>query len=72
VDAGEYGCTSIRLRAQGSNSRPAAAFTVRQALATGAPTITELDDANGFNDPAKISVGGLGTPTYGAAPCPPP
>jgi hypothetical protein len=57
--------TVIRLRRLDANG---GVFNVAQTAATGAANSTELDDANGFNNPAKVSVGG--TPSYGQ-PAPP-
>jgi hypothetical protein len=62
--------TWIRLRR--SENSVTKTFNVRQAAATAAAVATEIDDANGFNDPARVSVGG--TPTFGtgvACPTPP-
>ncbi len=55
--------TYIRLRR--SESSTTKVFNVVQLAATGAANASELDDANGFNDVARISVGG--SPTYGQA-----
>ena len=67
--AGQAGDGSrIRLR-QSASSAPSV-FNVRQNAATGAAVFSELDDANGFNDPLQVSVGG--TPTYNAGACPQP
>jgi hypothetical protein len=57
--------TRIRIR-QSATSAPSV-FNVRQAQATAGAGATELDDANGFNNPAQISAGG--TPTYNAGAC---
>jgi hypothetical protein len=57
--------TYIRLRR--SESSATKVFNVRQAAPTTAATATELDDANGFNDPARVSIGG--SPTFNGGAC---
>jgi hypothetical protein len=57
--------TYIRLRR--SESSITKVFNVRQLAATAAADLAELDGANGFNDPNRISVGG--TPTFNAGAC---
>ena len=42
-------------------------FKVRQTTPTAVAVATQLDDANGFNDPTKINVSG--TVTFNAGPC---
>jgi len=60
--------TRIRVR-QSASSAPSV-FNVRQRVATAGAIATELDDANGFNNPAQVSV--FGAPTYNAGACPQP
>lgn len=57
--------TQIRVRR--SESSVTKVFNVRQATPTAAAIANELDDANGFNNPALVSIGG--TPTFNAGAC---
>ncbi len=57
--------TYIRLRR--SDNSVTKVFNVRQLTPTAAANVNELDDANGFNNPALVSIGG--TPTFNAGTC---
>lgn len=57
--------TLIRIRR--SESSITKVFNVRQATPTAAAIANELDDANGFNNPLLVSIGG--TPTFNAGAC---
>ncbi len=57
--------TQIRLRR--SESSVTKVFNVRQATPTAAAIANELDDANGFNNPLLVSIGGM--PTFNAGAC---
>jgi len=59
-----------RIRVRQSASSAPSVFNVVQAAATAGAAANELDDANGFNNPAFVSVGG--TPTFNSAACPQP
>lgn|GEM_PF-946422 len=52
----------IRLSASGGGQ-----FFLTQLAATGSAIANEVDDANGFNDASKISIGAGGPITYGSA-----